>query len=97
MAMVISKRQLQAGDFDSWAHRFAAASEARRAAGCRGLRRLRSLDDPNQVFVVFDWDGHDNARRFIEGNQQAIRARDPDAPPPDIQTWYVEEVDALPG
>ena len=95
MAMVISKRQLQGGDFDAWASRFAEGAAARRAAGCRGLRRFRSTEDPNQVFVIFDWDSHENARRFIENNQQAIRARDPGAPAPDIQTWYVDEIDAL--
>lgn len=96
MATVISKRVLHDGDFDPWMMRFAGAVDARRAAGCRGLRRLRSVDDPNVVFVIFDWDSADNARQFIEANQRAMRARDPQAPAADIETWYLEEIDTLP-
>ena len=95
MATIISRRKLEPGDFDNWEARFASAAEARKQAGCRGIRRFRSVDDPNEVVVIFDWDSHENARRFIEGNVRKIQEMNPGAPAPVMQTIYVDEFEAL--
>lgn len=95
MAIIISTRTLEPGDFDDWKLRFESASTARGNAGCRGVRRFRSIDDPNEITVIFDWDSHESARQFIEGNARAIQERNPDAPPPNIHTIYMEELPQL--
>lgn len=95
MATIISKRKLAAGDFDNWKARFESAAAARKAAGCRGVRRFRSADNPDEVIVVFDWDTLDNARHFIENNVRLLQAQNPAAPPM-METWYVEELEPLP-
>lgn len=94
MATVITTRKLQPGDFANWKARFEEGAAARKAAGCRGVRRFRGVDDPNEVIVVFDWDSHQNARKFIEGNMQVLRERNPDAPL-NMHTVYVEELEPL--
>jgi heme-degrading monooxygenase HmoA len=95
MPVVISRRTLAENDFEGWRSRFESAAPARAAAGCRGVRRFRSVDCPNEVIVVFDWDTHENARAFIEGNIQSIQARNPNDPAPGIETLYVEELTPL--
>lgn len=97
MAIVISKRTLGANDFEGWRTRFEAAASARAAAGCRGVRRFRSVDNPDDVIVVFDWDRHENAKAFIEGNIRSLQSRSPGDPAPDIETWYVDELPPLAG
>ena len=94
MATIISKRKLEAGDFDGWKLRFESAAVARKAAGCRGVRRFRSVDKRDEVIVIFDWDSLENARAFIEGNVRMLQAQNPGAPPL-METWYVEELEPL--
>ncbi len=38
----------------------------RRRLGSRGGRLFRSIDDPNSIFALFEWDTAENARRFAE-------------------------------
>lgn len=95
MAMVISTRKLAPKDFLDWKKRFEAGAAARKDAGCRGVRRFRNVEDPDEVIVIFDWDDHDKARRFIDSNARLIAERDAGAPPPVIHTCYVEELDSL--
>lgn len=94
MAIVISTRKLAPGDFADWDSRFASGAAARRDAGCRSVRRFRSVDDPDEVVVIFDWDTHEHARRFIENNVRQLALNNPDAPP-QMWTVYVDELAAL--
>jgi heme-degrading monooxygenase HmoA len=94
MATIITTRKLQPGDFDNWKSRFEEGAAARKNAGCRGVSRFRSVDDPNQVIVIMDWDSLDNGRRFIEGNMQVLRDRNPGAAL-DMNNIYVEELEPL--
>jgi len=80
MALMMSKRRLEPGDFEAWMLRFAAEESARKAAGCRGARRFRSIENPLEVTVLFEWDSVDSAKAFIETmrarNQQVIAKMD---------------------
>ena len=40
--------------------------EARRRAGSKGGRVLRSASDPHQFIVMLEWDDADKAREFYE-------------------------------
>lgn len=94
MATIISKRKLEPNDFDNWKTRFESAAAARKTAGCRGVRRFRSMDNSNEVIVIFDWDSLDNGRAFIEGNVRLLQAQNPGTPPV-METMYVEELEPL--
>jgi hypothetical protein len=62
---MISRRRLEEGDFDAWKIRFEAGAPARKAAGCRGVRRFRGIEDPRELMVIFDWDAIENAKAFV--------------------------------
>ena len=53
-------------DYDRWRKVFDGDAAGREAAGCRGARVFRSADDPNEVVVLFEWDGLESARQRIE-------------------------------
>lgn len=65
MPMMISRRRLDAGDFEPWMSRFEAQCGARAAAGCRGVRRFRGIEDPREIMVIFDWSDIDAAKAFV--------------------------------
>jgi len=65
MAIMISRRRLQPDEFDAWKERFEADGENRRMAGCRGIRRFRSLADPDEIIVLFDWASKERAEKFV--------------------------------
>ena len=94
MAIIITTRKLQPGDFANWKARFEEGAAARKAAGCSGVRRFRSADDPNEVIVIMTWDSLENGRRFIEGNMQLLRERNPGVPL-NMSNLYVEEMEPL--
>lgn len=99
MPIMISRRKLEPGDFEAWKTRFEAGTEMRKAAGCRGVRRFRNVNDPDELIVIFDWDSHENARRFVEikvtENAKLIEERSPGGPPK-LENLYVEEMEPLP-
>ena len=39
---------------------------ARKAAGCRNEQLFRSLSDPNEVTILFEWDNANDAEIFVE-------------------------------
>jgi heme-degrading monooxygenase HmoA len=65
MAIMISRRKLQPGEFEDWKVRFEADAENRREAGCRGIRRFRALSDADEIIVVFDWESKERAEKFV--------------------------------
>ena len=55
----------QTGDYDAWKHMFDSDPAGRRQAA-QGHRVLRSVDDPNEVFVRVDFDSVEAAQAFRE-------------------------------
>ena len=53
-------------DYTRWRAVFDADAAGREAAGCRGARIFRNADDPEEVVVLFEWDGQERARQRIE-------------------------------
>jgi heme-degrading monooxygenase HmoA len=66
MAIMISRRRLQPGEFDAWKERFEADAENRSQAGCRGIRRFRNMADPDELILVFDWASQEEAEKFVK-------------------------------
>ena len=55
----------QTGDYDAWKQMFDSDPAGRRQAA-QGHRVLRSVDDPNEVFVRVDFDSVEAAQAFRE-------------------------------
>jgi len=43
-------------DYEAWKQRFEEQSHLRQAKGARGARRFRGIENPNEIFVIIDWD-----------------------------------------
>lgn len=43
------------------------AAPYRLMRGSKGARLFRSADDPNRLFILFEWDTPEKARNFAEG------------------------------
>jgi hypothetical protein len=55
----------QTGDYDAWKQMFD-SDPAGRQQSAKGHRVMRSVDDPNEVFVRVDFDSVDGAKEFRE-------------------------------
>jgi len=51
---IIVKRNLK--DYDSWVKVVSEANEVRKGYGSKGGTVYRSATDPNEVYLVFEWD-----------------------------------------
>jgi hypothetical protein len=60
-------------DFASWKKVFASHKDAHLAAGLRLVTMWRSVEDPNNVFFMFEAASLDKAREFIR-NPEAAKA-----------------------
>jgi heme-degrading monooxygenase HmoA len=84
---MISRRKLPTGELEAWKKRFAEAAPLRKAAGCQGVRRYRSIEDPDVVVVIMQWDSVENCRRFV-GQRLGEAASS-------LDSVFVEEIDSL--
>jgi heme-degrading monooxygenase HmoA len=98
MPLMISRRRLEEGDFDAWKVRFEQGASDRKAAGCRGVRRFRGIEDPLELMVIFDWDSAENARAFVAGkvsdNPKLVEKRATGAGLM-LENIFMEEMDPL--
>ncbi len=61
--VMISRRNV--GDFDSWKPRFESQSGVRAEHGATRVRRFQGLEDPNETFVLIDWESEEQGRAFV--------------------------------
>jgi hypothetical protein len=64
MAYMLARFGVQ--DYGAWKERFDSDPVGRREAGAKGHRILRSVDDPNEVFVQVEFPSVEQARSFQE-------------------------------
>jgi quinol monooxygenase YgiN len=61
---VLIKRRLN--DYDAWKEVVSDLDGVRAGYGSRGLTAYRSAADPNEVFLVFDWDDAKPYTAYLE-------------------------------
>lgn len=98
MVMMVSRRLLDDGDYQAWKVRFEAQADVRKAAGCRGVRRFRGVENPRELVVIFDWDTIENCRAFVgiktsEKPELLDKREDGDAPKLDL--LFMDEMEFL--
>lgn len=97
MAMMISRRRLHPGEFDAWEERFRQRGETRKQAGCGGVRYFRSLDDPDFVTIIFDWETKEAGLAFNEAMLRQFPGLDKKSDEPGGSDYaFFEERPALP-
>ena len=52
-------------DYATWKAAFDAFNETRRASGEKSYQIFHPDDDPNNLWLLFEWDNLENARAFI--------------------------------
>ncbi len=62
-------------NYSKWREIFDANTEGGRVAGLHLMNMWRSVEDPNNVFFVFQIDDVDKARAFIESPEAAETGR----------------------
>jgi hypothetical protein len=81
-------------DYATWKADFDAQGETRRANGSRGCRLFRNAADPNETFILFEWDGLERARLFAQSDDlRESMARSGVADKPDL--WFLDETDRM--
>jgi heme-degrading monooxygenase HmoA len=95
---MVSRRRLEDGDFEAWQQRFEAGAAARKAAGCRGVRRFRGIEDTQELVVIFEWDTIANAKAYVNlkvaENPELLGAREGSGDPK-LANIFVEEMEPL--
>jgi heme-degrading monooxygenase HmoA len=82
-------------DYVKWKPVFDEHATARRQAGSKGIRVLRSAENPNEVLAISEWETLDQARAFAgDPGLRETMQRAGIADRPDL--YFVNEVDAQP-
>lgn len=55
-------------DFNSWKPFFEEHSSYRTDSGSLGGKIFRNSNDPNEIFVLLEWDSIENAMRFAQSD-----------------------------
>lgn len=63
-------------DFDTWRSNFHDNDSYRTEHGQQGYQTFQSVDDPNEVTVLFEWDTEENARDLFESEEMRQRLAD---------------------
>jgi len=55
-------------DFETWKKAFDEFVETRKSSGEKSYQIFRPAEDPNNLFLVFEWDNVENAHKFMESS-----------------------------
>lgn len=67
--MVHILNRVKVRDFENWKIHFDQGGAFRKAGGSLGGRLFRNGQDRNEIFIIFDWDTLDNAKKFGQSEQ----------------------------
>jgi heme-degrading monooxygenase HmoA len=81
-------------DYERWKSVFDGHGATREQSGSRGGRVFRNADDPDEVFILLEWDHLDRARRFTASEDLHDTMRGAGvADRPDM--YYLQEAERL--
>jgi len=55
-------------DYGKWKPVFDRHESFRAENGSKGGRVFRSSNDPNEIFILFEWDSVENAQKFVQSD-----------------------------
>ena len=83
MTTVLIKHPVE--DYDKWKNAFDAFIDNRKAGGEKSYHIYRTINNQNNVVVIFEWDNAENAITFLQSDQlKAAMQQAGVAGPPDI-------------
>ena len=63
-------------DYSRWKPFFNEHGSTRGKAGCKGGQLFHSLDNPNNIFILFEWDTKEKATKFVESEDLKKRMQE---------------------
>ncbi|MEN8213728.1 MAG: antibiotic biosynthesis monooxygenase [Pseudomonadota bacterium] len=88
MAYLLIRHEVK--EFRAWKSVFDSFNEIRRAGGERSYQIFHPEDDPNNLWLLFEWDNLDNARAFMAS--QDLEKTMAEAGVTELpETFYLEE------
>jgi heme-degrading monooxygenase HmoA len=82
-------------DYAKWKPLFDEHGASRQANGSRGGQLFRNAHDPNELFILFDWDDLEQARQFVQSEDlREVMQRAGVADQPDL--YFLEAVEHVP-
>jgi heme-degrading monooxygenase HmoA len=82
-------------DYESWKPGFDEHAATREENGSKGGRLFRRAHDPNEVVIILEWNGLEEARRFAQSEDlREAMQRHGVVGQPDI--YFLEEVNEVP-
>jgi heme-degrading monooxygenase HmoA len=79
-------------DYEAWKQRFEEQSPKRQAAGARSARRFRSLENPNEICVIIEWESIEKGAAYFGIHTDADPALKSQMDP-----VFMEEIEPLDG
>lgn len=78
-------------DYGKWKPVFDEHGSFRNESGSNGGRVFRSADNPNELFILFEWDSVENAQKFAQSDslKEAMQKAGVVGIP---EVYFVEEV-----
>lgn len=55
-------------DYRTWKHEFDNFAGFRRSSGEKSFHILQNEQDPNDLYLMFEWDTPENARKFMDSS-----------------------------
>jgi heme-degrading monooxygenase HmoA len=83
-------------DYAQWKPAYNEHESTRRAYGSKHARLFRNVDNPNETFLLFEWDDLEQAHWFSQSDdlhQTLERAGVADQP----DVYFLEEIEQTPG
>ena len=88
MANLLVHHQVE--DYEKWKPIFDGHASFRSQMGSKGGRVFRSNENPNNIFILFEWDSIENAQKFSQSdNLKEIMKKAGVISKPDI--YFLEE------
>ncbi len=67
MAFLLVRHNVK--DYETWKPFFDEHSSTRAEEGSKGGKIFRSADDPNELFILLEWDNIENAKKFAQSEK----------------------------
>ena len=78
-------------DYSRWKQAFDSHLNLRKRAGETACRIFHTVDDPREVVLFLDWEGIEQARKFMSSDElgEAMQQAGVEGAP---DVWYIEDV-----
>jgi len=81
-------------DYETWKSAFDEHARTRKESGSKGGWLMRSTNDPNDIFMVFEWDSIDHARRFV-GSEDLKQTMKMAGVTGSVHVFFLEQIEKL--